>query len=211
MSIYTSFNHEPTALGTRYRVIIPLSHRVGPNAYKAIGHLLRDHIEQARWFRFNSAKGASASTRYHGLDPSKDNATSIFYLPCRRAGHEADHWIEHHDGEPMDVVEWLGRDMLRVIPDDQIIRPPMPKARETNTIDRLLSASGRDAAIGRYLALPGGTQDYGLNQLAWSLAGMGIGMEEIRDVLDDCARQSNSPQDRTAQMGRIMKHLARRR
>ncbi|WP_043364486.1 hypothetical protein [Belnapia sp. F-4-1] len=210
MSIYTSFNHEPTAFGTRYRVVIPLSHRVGPNAYKAVGHLLRDHIEQARWFRFNAAKGASASTRYHGLDPSKDNATSIFYLPCRRAGHEADHWIEHYDGEPMDVVEWLGRDMSRVIPDDQIIRPSMPKASETNTIDRLLSASGRAAAIDRYLALPSGTQDYALNQLAWSLAGMGIGMDEIRHVLDDCARQSNSPQDRAAQVGRIMKHLARK-
>lgn len=108
-------------------------------------------------------------------------------------------------------LEWLGRDMSRVVPGDQIIRPPMPKASETNTIDRLLSASGRDAAINRYLALPGGTQDYGLNQLAWSLAGMGIGMDEIRDALDDCARQSNSPQDRTAQMGRIMKHLACRR
>lgn len=53
----------------------------------------------------SSRRGGSGSTRQNS---SKDNAASIFYLPCRRAGHEADHWIEHHDGEPMDVVEWLG-------------------------------------------------------------------------------------------------------
>lgn len=89
MSIYTSYNHMLTPEGTRYRVVIPLSHRVGPNAYRAIVHLLRDHIEQARWFRFDPKKGASASTRYHGLDPSKDHAASIFYLPTRRAGYES--------------------------------------------------------------------------------------------------------------------------
>ena len=174
MSIYTSYNHEPSALGTRYRVVIPLSHRVGPNAFRALGHLLRDHIEQARWFRFNATKGASASTRYHGLDDSKFVATSIFYLPTRRAGHEADHWIDHHDGEPMDVVAWLARDMSRVIPETEIVRPPCRRPARRTTIDQLLSVSGREEAISRYLALPGGTQDHGLNQLAWSLAACGI-------------------------------------
>src|SRR3954470_8817367 len=126
MSIYTSFGHVPTPHGTRYRVVIPLSHAVGPNTYRGIGHLLRDHIEQARWFRFNAKKGASPSTRYHGLDESKFVATSIFYLPTRRAGHEGDHWIEHHGGKPLDVIEWLARDMSRVIPEDRIIPPPLP-------------------------------------------------------------------------------------
>jgi hypothetical protein len=212
MTVYTSFGHDGASpAGLRYRVVIPLSHAVGPNAYKAIGHLLRDHIERSKWTRFNPRKGSSPSTRYHGLDESKFTATSIFYLPTRRAGHEADHWIEHHDGDPMDVVEWLGRDMSRVIPETDIIRPPMPKASTTTTIDRLLSASGRDEAIACYLALPSGTQDYGLNRLAWSLAATGIDEDEIRDTLDDCARQSRTPSDRTGQVERVMQHLVRLR
>jgi hypothetical protein len=90
MTVYTSFGHNGASpAGLRYRVVIPLSHAVGPNAYKAIGHLLRDHIERAKWTRFNPRKGSSPSTRYHGLDESKFTATSIFYLPTRRAGHEA--------------------------------------------------------------------------------------------------------------------------
>jgi hypothetical protein len=210
MTAYTSFGHDGASpAGLRYRVVIPLSHAVGPNAYKAIGHLLRDHIERAKWTRFNPRKGSSPSTRYHGLDESKFTATSIFYLPTRRAGHEADHWIEHHDGGPMDVVEWLGRDMSRVIPQTDIIRPPMPKA--STTIDRLLSTSGRDEATARYLALPSGTQDYGLNRLAWSLAATGMDEDEIRDTLDDCARQSRTPSDRTGQVERVMQHLVRLR
>ena len=86
----------------------------------------------------------------------------------------------------------------------------MPKA-STATIDQLVSASGRDAAIARYLALPGGTQDFGLNQLAWSLAACGMAEDEIGGVLDDCARQSHSPSDRAAQVGRVMQHLTRLR
>jgi hypothetical protein len=85
----------------------------------------------------------------------------------------------------------------------------MPKASTTTTIDQLLSASGRDEAISRYLALPGGTQDHGLNQLAWSLAGRGLAEGEIRDVLDDCARRSHSPRDRAGQVNRVMQQLAR--
>jgi hypothetical protein len=209
MSIYTSYNHEPTAEGTRYRAVIPLTHRVGPNAYKALVHLIRDHIERAKWTRFDPKKPV-ARIRYHGLDPSKDHAASIFYLPARRAGHEANHWIEHAEGEPLDVPAWLARDMSRVIPETEIIRPPMPKA-STTTIDQLVSASGREAAIARYLALPGGTQDYGLNQLAWSLAACGMAEDEIGDVLDDCAHRSHSPTDRAAQVGRVMQHLTRLR
>jgi hypothetical protein len=35
--------------------------------------------------------------------------------------------------------------------------------------------------------------------------------DEIRDTLDDCARQSRSPSDRAAQVKRVMQHLVRLR
>ena len=209
MVIYSSHSHEPTPLGTRYRVVIPLSHAVGPHAYNALFRLVQDAIERKGWCAWRA--GDTRKARFHGLDLGKGVATSMFYMPIRSTAFPDAAWLEQVPGQPLDVMAWLQGDLSRIIPDTEMIQPPKLPTSAPTQFDGMVKTSKVDQAIMDYLALGRGAQDYQLNRLAWRLAGYGLDEADIESRLHEAARGSHSKADREDQVPRVMRHLRRNR
>ena len=211
MVLYRSFSHEPTPEGTRYRVVIPLTCAVGPDAYQALHDLIRDRIEQAGWLRWERDKARLG--RFHGLDPAARSATLLLYLPRRRTGTEVGDLIEHVDGAPLDVSAWLGGDLSRVVkeirePETDTVRTDQGDTDEAlSAPDVLLRAAQVLAVEDDYASAPRGTQNARFNRLGWQMAGLRVPRPEIEARLLAAARASHSPADRVAQVARVMAGL----
>ena len=204
---YSSYSHRDTPDGLRYRAVLPLSHAVGAYAYRVLYDLVLDAVEQARWMRWKF--GDTRRGRFHGIDVSKRPPCSMFYVPQRAAGHEAEAWFEDLPGAPLDVQAWLARDVTRIVPSEERIAPPRADGTSLAVWDLAPLQQRADEFCKAYLALGRGVQGFELNRLAWQLAALGLPRNEIEAHVAECARQSHSPADRAAQVGRIMRHLAK--
>lgn len=216
MTLYSSFSHDGRhpAL-TRYRVVIPLSHAVGVIAYEAIYEMVVRRIEAQGWHRWK--KGDTRKCRFHGIDMSKANAASIFWLPLARIGHEQHAFIEHVEGKPLDVAEWISGSVAigqwqgdLMLPDDELISAPrVTVPRSMPTWERSSVEEKVEAAIRDYVLLPRGTQNEEINRLAWRLAGYGLTRDEIEERIREAADHSHSVADRRKQVQRVMANLNR--
>jgi hypothetical protein len=221
MFAYSSFNHVGTAEGTRYRVVIPLTHSVGSIAYEGLCRLLRARIEAKNWRAYRPKD--KPGTRYHGIDTSKESCTSMFWLPVTRIGGEDDVWCESVPGEPLDVAEWIGTEIPeldspigkvlgRLIPEEFIIKPPVEAPEVPLTeFDAMLIGKQVETAINDYLGLGKGVQNFELNTLAWRCAGYGLPYSFIEQELLKFAPLSHSSDDRQRQVDRIMRGLRTKR
>jgi len=209
MCIYSSYSHRPTPIGTRYRVVMPLSHAVGVDAYHAMHDLVRARIERARWNCWK--KEDARQTRFHGIDMTKRTATSLFYLPARPIGHEADAWIENVPGKPLDVLDWLGGDLSPTF--RQISVPAAasdewsPAEGDLSGPDRLLLEARVRQAMDSYGTARRGRQNTDLNTLGWRMAGLGLSRSDIGERLVEAARSSHSASDRIQQVPRVIQSL----
>ena len=206
---YSSYSHRATPEGLRYRAVLPLSHAVGADAYRVLYDLVQDAVEHARWMRWRPKDARHG--RFHGIDVSKRPPCSLFYVPQHAEGTKAEAWFEDLPGVPLDVQAWLAGDLTRIVPRTVLIPPPRPDRAELAAWEHAPLQQMADKFCKTYVALGRGVQDCELNRLAWQLAAVGLPQNEIKARLLECARQSHSPVDRTAQVGRVVRRLAKAR
>ena len=205
-----------TRLATAYehvRLIIFASAKMTPDAYELVARQIADELNRK----------AAAQGYQLGLDRSKLHrgtmvflprwAESYLYDPCASFFHD------HTDGrDPLDVAPWLNA----ALQDQEPVIEPTPKASEAPG-RRCSPQASRDAsdsaalathdpkyqpAFDRWHMRYAGAGNYEFNRLAWSLAGRGMPMDEIKLALEDEAR---SDVDRKNQIPYIIKHLSAKR
>jgi hypothetical protein len=206
MCAYSSFNHSPTKIGTRYRVVIELSHAVGPEIYETLFNLIRLKLEEQRWLTWR--EGDQRKGVFHGLDLSKVSATSQFWLPIKRLGNEKAAWFEDIGSEPLKVEEWLTDPLINKLV------PAMPEPFTTpvmaTAIDTLLAEAKVQAAFTEYQTSPA-SSDKKLNRLGLQLAGYGCPTDFIQAELTNLAKNASDPAKRLSQIPHIIKYIYARR
>lgn len=210
-----------TRLATAYerlRLIIFANVKMTPDAYELVARQIADELNQK----------AAAQGYQLGLDRTKLHrgtmvflprwAESYLYDPCASFFHD------HTEGrDPLDVASWLeaaSQDLEPVI-------EPTPRASEAPR-RRCLPQASRDAsdsaalathdpkyqpAVDRWHMRRSGTGNDEFNRLAWSLAGRGMAIGDIRHALKEEASLLNgqSKVDREKQIPYIIDHLMRKR
>jgi hypothetical protein len=192
--------------------------KMTPDAYELVARQIADELNQK----------AAAQGYQLGLDRTKLHrgtmvflprwAESYLYDPCASFFHD------HTEGrDPLDVASWLeaaSQDLEPVI-------EPTPRASEAPR-RRCLPQASRDAsdsaalathdpkyqpAVDRWHMRRSGTGNDEFNRLAWSLAGRGMAIGDIRHALKEEASLLNgqSKVDREKQIPYIIDHLMRKR
>ncbi|WP_043344296.1 DEAD/DEAH box helicase family protein [Belnapia moabensis] len=204
--------------GDRYRVFIPASQPMSVEADAAIKHMIFDQLAQAGYHDAKSGKG-----RHHGFDMSKLTASSLFFLPCKRAGAEI--FFVEYPGEELDPQTWIARPTVSGLFDEPepIVLPSLPAP--TLLPQRASSASGKlqnvraqlasndnvveqvDEARQSYLATPKGV---GLRNVAFfkfgaKLKRLGLDLSGVEQQL----RETADDADRRKQIKSIMRTLRR--
>ena len=205
-----------TRLATAYervRLIIFANVKMTPDAYELVARQIADELNQK----------AAAQGYQLGLDRSKLHrgtmvflprwAESYLYDPCASFFHD------HTDGrDPLDVAPWLEA----ALQDQEPVIETTPKASEAPH-RRCSPQASRDAsdsaalathdpkyqpAFDRWHMRRSGEGNYEFNRLAWSLAGRGMPVDEIKQTLED---EAHSDVDRKNQIPYVIKHLSAKR
>ncbi len=99
----------------------------------------------------------------------------------------------------------------RIVPSEAVIAPPRADDAGLALWDLAPLQQRADEFCKTYAAWGRGVQGCELNCLAWQLAALGLPRDKIDARLMECACQSHSPADRAAQVGRVMRRLAKSR
>lgn len=94
----------------RYRVLIPISHRLTPNAYEDAFQSIIKIVE--RYLRKYGSKNADLNTNelLHKIDPCSKYPTQLYYAPCKPdQSANSGGFFKTFPGEILDVVELLFR------------------------------------------------------------------------------------------------------
>ncbi len=199
---------------------------------RVLGDLVRV-MENAGWLSAEQvAEGRKATRGVHGLDRSKFNAASMFYLPCRaKAGVEASFFLDFADERrsPLDVEAAINHPVVAERePEAPSVAPaPEPPARPRPTVamspsmqalrEKLVEqASTADAArreervakaVEEWRSCPRGSGSKGFFKLGMALKRAGLDRHEIERTLWAEAAYARSPEERRAQVRTIMRKV----
>lgn len=215
MIIHPSFNH--SAEDHRYRVMIPTTDDMSGKESEMIRRSLMRQLENAGFGRKKDRNyrptTADLAKPKHGVDISKMNAASLFYLPCNQTR------ITHlHDNRsPLNPVVWLGtapRDIVDLVHDmyepetasqgletaNQVeVEVPLPEDKSEN-LARILAHFERNGGYTK-----GGRTPFW--NLSKTLRSTGMDIEQIRQTLSEVAGAMHDPRERRSEIGTLIRDI----
>lgn len=229
-----AFNtHSSTPEAPRWRAFIPTTIAMTRDIYTRVLSDLVRVMENAGWFSAEQiAAGRKNARGIHGLDPSKFNAASMFYLPCRAAaGVEASffHDFAGPRRSALDVEAAINRPVIaerevetpRPRPTPRPVVQPQPTIVLSPTMqaarEKLIEQSGAqtaarreekvEQAIDEWRACPAGKGSKGFFKLGMALKRAGLEKHEIETTLRSEAGYGRSPAERRAEVASIMRKV----
>jgi hypothetical protein len=229
----TAFNtHSSTPEAPRWRAFIPTTKAMTRDIHERVLGDLVHVMENAGWFSVEQiAEGRKNARGAHGLDESKFNAASMFYLPCRaRAGEEASFFLDFADERrsPLDVEAAIAHPVVAerepeasppapaatiVRPQPTIaVSPSMQAMREKLMEQGSTAAPARrdekvERAVEEWRACPRGQGNDGFFKLGMALKRAGLDRYEVERTLYSEAAHGRSPSERRAQIASVMRKV----
>jgi hypothetical protein len=230
-----AFNtHSSTPEAPRWRAFIPTTMAMTRDIHTRVLSDLVRVMENAGWFSAEQiAAGRKNPLGVHGLDPSKFNAASMFYLPCRAAaGVEASFF--HDFAGPrraaLDVEAAINRPVIAEREVEMTPRPrpaarPVVQPQPTIVLspamhaakDKLMEQSVAQAAVRReekveraideWRSCAAGKGSEGFFKFGMALKRAGLEKHEIEAMLRSEAGYGRSPAERRAEVASIMRKV----
>lgn len=194
--VHNSYSN--TANGLRYRVIVPLSHSCEDELARFVGNSIVAKIV------------AYAGNRKAGID--RVTPVGVYLEPTKPAsGIESDYvfiktnWSEKSVLNPTDFVSDLVKAEVEA-EIDAARRLETVKAQASLSVDDVDAKAAK--ALERHASTAAGTGNKAFNNFAWSMAGMGIPLDQVELYLHRNADMFGSKKaDRIKQIPNIMKNL----
>jgi hypothetical protein len=200
MVITNTFHH--TAEHPRFRVIIPTSQRLTPEAYERLYDEIAAKLEDAGYsIERRKMKRGNGKLR-SGLDWSKRTPTSLFYLPAQAKDSSQSffHYYNDPEREVLDPIPWIQNGNIA-------LQPELPPWNQTTEQNREVDTAKVEAAIRDWRATPPHHGNDSFFMLGVKLRNAGKNPNEIERILQQEARFGRSPKDRRRQVPGIMKEL----
>jgi len=202
MVVTNSFHH--TANKPRFRVVIPTTQTMTPDAYSIIYEGIAYKLEDAGYKtdRDKKSKARKEGKPKSGLDWSKAAPTSLFYLPCQ-AENPSHSFFEVYSDAPraaLDPTTWIENSGHLIKAEEE-----RPTPREEGQLNQVAV----DAAVAEWrgsTAYPG-EGGYRFFMLGVQLRSAGMDHHDIKATLDVEAAYGRSPKERKAQIRSIMNTL----
>ena len=112
MVIFNTYNH--TADAPRFRVILPTSQRLNPEAYEAVWDNFAAKLRHAGYSVGDKDQQTSRNSPQSGLDVSKRSAASVYYAPCQ-AKNPADSFFHYYNEAPRQLLDpalWIDNSVV---------------------------------------------------------------------------------------------------
>jgi len=199
MVAFNSFSSTKTQ--PRYRLYIPTSRTMTAEEYRFLtGQIVQ--VAKDNGYRMAQKDIEKPHLKAHGIDLSKLNAASLFYLPCQPKDPKGRIWKDHNGSrrKPFDVDEWFENAIT--IETDYVEPDPTQDGSEDTRLDRerVRRALDRWNALG----VQEGQGDRELFTLHRELKAANVPDFERRECLLQAARTAHSPADRIRQAHRLM-------
>jgi hypothetical protein len=187
----------------RFRAIIPTYQPMTPEMYKAIYDCFAAKLEDSGYYVGNRKR--RGATKPSGLDWSKRNPASLFYLPCHAKANGASFFTYYDDAgrKILDPVTWL----QNTIPESEV--PEIVWWDESRP--REINHAIVDAARREWREAPKGQGNDAFFRFGLQLRKSGLSPAEIRAILTEEASYAHSPKDRKAHIPSIMNTLFKKR
>jgi hypothetical protein len=208
MLVLNSFHH--TADKPRFRVVIPTTQPIPPDAYGLLYDNIAVKLEESRYSIDRGSKKKniwSTGKPKSGLDWSKRPPTSLFYLPCQAEDPTQSFFTYYNEPErePLDPLPWIENTVAPLQP--QLPTWSEPNDDEPKEIDQALV----DSAITEWRATPKGHGHLSFFLLGRKLKNARMDASEIANTLEGEATFAHSPNDRKAQIPSIIESLQKRK
>jgi hypothetical protein len=186
----------------RFRVIIPTNQPMNPEVYKAVYECIATKLEDGGYYVGNRKR--RGNKKPSGLDWSKRNPTSLFYLPCLAKDQAASFFTYYDDAgrKALDPVIWI----TNTTPE-----PAEPEPVWDENEHRAVNYAIVDAARCEWRATPKGQGNDAFFRFALKLRKAGLSPVEIEAILTEETGHAHSPKDRLAQIKGIMDTLFKKR
>jgi hypothetical protein len=195
-----TFRH--TAEKPRFRVIIPTTQPVTPEAYLLLYENIAWKLEDAGYFVQRNRKRPRTGQPRSGLDWSKRHPTSLFYLPCQAEDTQESFFFDCNDGARtlLDPMPWIENGEVS-------LQPELPAFCDSNGNDKDLDQARVGRAIAAWRAIPKGQGNEGFFRLALECKRAGLDPRQVEEVLQNEAEFARSPSERKSQIAGILESL----
>jgi hypothetical protein len=189
----------------RFRVIIPTNQPMTPDVYKAVYECIATKLEDGGYYVGNRRR--RGNKKPSGLDWSKRNPTSLFYLPCLAKDQAASFFTYYDDAgrKTLNPVTWLQNTTFEPDQPDLYFEPW--DENDQGEVNHAIV----DTARRQWRATPKGQGNDAFFRFALKLRNSGLSPAEIKAILTEEARHAHSPKDRLAQIKSIMETLFKKR
>jgi len=204
MVVTNTYRH--TAENPRFRVIIPTTQSMGPEAYEIVQVAIASKLEDAGY----SVEGWKRTSRYapsrkSGLDWGKRAPTSLFNAPCQ-AEDPSESFFEVHAGArvTLDPTLWIENSGYLIQTEAEFAEPRWERSRGVNK--EAVQAAVEKWRVSSAFPGEGGMRFF---NFALDLRSTGMSLHEIEAMLSSEAPYGRSPAERKAQITSIMNSLRR--
>jgi hypothetical protein len=200
LAVFNTYNH--TAEAPRFRVVIPFDEPLSPTDYTVLYYNIIAKIVDAGY-----SVGQFNSGRRSGLDYTKKNPTSLFYLPCQ-AQNPSDTFFKYYNEnkrEMPDPVKWIKNTVIHFPTKASTQKSQEPQLRNVNQ-----AAIEEATKVWRKSSKYPGEGNLRFFNYAVSLRSAGMPREQIEQALREQAQFARSPGERAQQIPSIMRSLRHR-
>ena len=204
MILTNTFRH--TVARPRYRVIIPTTQQVTPEAYLLLYEQIARKLEDAGYAiprrKPKAGRTSNAAKRQSGLDWSKRLPTSLFYLPSQAADPTQSFFRDYNDASrlPLDPIPWISNGPVP-------LQPELDACSDLNDNENQIDEALVQAAITNWRNSPKGSGNDNFFQFSLELRKAGMNKTQIEKMLQSEAAFARSPKERRAQIPSIIKSL----
>ncbi len=190
----------------RFRVVIPASEKMTPEMYGLVYTCIAEKIEDAGYSvkrRTKNRGQAQSNTRPSGLDWSKSQPQSLFYLPCQAQNPADSFFNEFFDPprHPITPSTWAENHSFPLQPELDVPRFENGPIDVNETVVESAIQTWRESK-----AHPG-TGNEAFFDLAWSLRRAGMSSYQIEQTLRSEAQHGRTPKERLDQIRGILQSL----
>jgi hypothetical protein len=207
MVVTNTFHH--TSDKPRFRVFIPTTERMTPEAYGLIYNCLAEKLEDAGYSVDRRGKRSGgpglSNSRPSGLDWSQSLPTSLFYLPCQAEQFSQSFFHDHSENrrQPLSPSTWLENIVIPFQPEFEPVQPSILRSE----VNVALIESATE--IWRGSKDQPGRGDEMFFNLALALRRAGLNHWEVESTLRSEAEYGRSPKERLRQIPSVLVSLRR--
>ena len=183
-------------------MIIPTNQPMNPEVYKAVYECIATKLEDSGYYVGNRRR--RGNKKPSGLDWSKRNPTSLFYLPCLAKDEAASFFTYYDDAgrHTVNPIIWIAN----TTPEPEEPEPVWDENGQGEVNHAIVDTARRE-----WRATPKRQGNDAFFRFALKLRKAGLSHAEIQAILTEEARHAHSLKDRLAQIKGIMNTLFEKR